>query len=214
MTADEFAKISRPPTVPDLWEAIAAALDAFTPAECQLFRRGEDLGPAGSPNCTSRPQSRKGGSSVAVVNSGRFPGVLKKGRGFCASVQDEQMKGTAMLSQQTVIAAALGLGLSMTSGAGFAAPIGVQSLLRDALIGERGATVEAVHYRQRRYAYPGYRHGYVYPQYRYRYVYPGYRYGYVYPRYRYGYGYPQYRYTYPYDHYYRPGISFGLRFGW
>jgi hypothetical protein len=123
------------------------------------------------------------------------------------------MKGKAML-KQTLIAAALGL--AMSSGAAFAAPIGLQGLQSHAVIGERGATVEPVHYRQRRYgyAYPRYRYGYAYPRYRYGYAYPRYRYGYAYPRYRYGYVYPQYGYGYTYRYGTRPRVSFGLSYGW
>jgi hypothetical protein len=122
------------------------------------------------------------------------------------------MKGKAMLSKQAVIAAALGLGLAMSPGPASAAPIGLQGFSSHAVIGDRGATVEPAHYRQRRYAYPRYRYGYAYPRYRYGYAYPRYRYGYAYPQY--GYAYPQYGYGYPYRYRTRPRVSFGLSFGW
>jgi hypothetical protein len=141
-----------------------------------------------------------------------FLSVVKEGRGSCPWAQDEQMKGTAMLSKQAVIAAALGLGLAMGSGPTSAAPIGLQGLPSHAVIGDRAATVEPVHYRQRRYAYPRYRYGYAYPRYRYGYAYP--QYGYAYPQYGYGYAYPRYGYGYPYRYRTRPRVSFGLSFGW
>lgn len=120
-----------------------------------------------------------------------------------------------MLRKQALIAVTA-LGLTMGSGAALAAPVGLQGVPSNALIGERGATVEPVHYRSRRHYHA--RGHFVHPRRhvlrRHHYVHPRRhalrRHHFVHPHVvvrRHHYGYPYYYRT-------RPRVSFGLSFGW
>lgn len=118
-----------------------------------------------------------------------------------------------MLGRPALIAFTV-LGLAMGSGAALSAPVGLQSLPANAVVQEKGPTVQPVHYRGRRVVRRHYARSCAYPHWHRGFVHC---HDHFVQRRHFGHPYfvRRHHYGHPYHYRYRsrPTISFGLSFG-